>query len=78
MYDLAWIGSFLVRPGRSNYFIIFKYDEERIFKTDVKFDVPLRPLAMHHHILPKTKIEIDRKKRATTKKEDNYYFNIFN
>ena len=67
----------IVRPGRHNYFIIYKYDETRIFMTDVKsIDVVPRSLAMHHHILPKTQLELDKKK-MDTKREDNYYFNIF-
>jgi hypothetical protein len=78
MFDLAWMGSMIVRPGRHNYFIIYKYDATRIFQTDVKsLDVQPRSISMHHHVLPKTKLEIDAKK-GQTKKEDNYYFNIFN
>ena len=72
------MGSMIVRPGRHNYFIIYKYDATRIFQTDIRsLDVKPRSITMHHHILPKTKLEIDAKK-GVTKKEENYYFNIFN
>jgi len=35
-YDQAWVGSFLVRPGRNTYFIVYKFDDVRTFKTEVK------------------------------------------
>jgi hypothetical protein len=33
---------------------------------------------MHHHILPRTKLEQETKKAGRENKDDNYYFNVFN
>lgn len=57
MFDLAWVSSMIARPGKANYFVIYRFDDTRTFKTEMKIIVPPRPMPMHHHVLPKLKLE---------------------
>jgi len=71
----------LVRPGKTSFFLIYKFDEQRTFKTEIKVDIPPRPTQTHYYLMPKTKYEMQEKKKEkqleSPEKIDNYYFNIF-
>lgn len=75
-YEEAWASSFLVRPGKANFFLIYKFDDMRVFKSEVSCDVSPRPLQIHHAVLPKSKYEIMPKPQQSLTM-DNYYINFF-
>lgn len=74
VFDEVWAGSFLVRPGRTSYFVLFKLDATRMYKTEVTIDLQPRPFVMHHAVLPKVKEKDGPKNRESNL--DNYYMNI--
>ena len=58
IYEEAWAGSFLARPGKASVFLIYKFDEQRVFKSEMSCDAQPRPLQIHHKVLPKSKYDL--------------------
>lgn len=57
LFETAWVSSLITRPGKINYFVIYRFDDTRTFKTEMRTIVPPRSMPMHYHVLPKLKLE---------------------
>ena len=76
-YDVLWTIPLLCKPGQQDFFLVYKFDSDRIIKAHYKSNIPIRHDQIgHHHILPKM-----RRKETTEEKEarrdKNYYFDVF-
>ena len=42
-YDVLWSNSLLCKPGKQSFFLVYKYDNERVLKAHFSSYVPIRP-----------------------------------
>ena len=51
-YDVLWSTSLLCKPGKQGFFLVYKFDNDRVLKAHFSANVPVRPIQnVHHHIL---------------------------
>ena len=76
-YDVIWTAPILCQPGPQDFFLIYKFDSNRVVKAHFKSNIPVRHNQLpHHHILPKMrKKETEEEKEA--RRDKNYYFDVF-
>jgi hypothetical protein len=49
--DVVWSYSTLAKPGKHVYYILYKFDDERVFKAMTETIVSLRQFPIHTHQL---------------------------
>jgi len=46
-YEQVWMHSCMLKPGFNQFFIVYRYDEDRFFKGSISSVVPIRALDVH-------------------------------
>ena len=74
---MLWTIPIMCKPGLQDFFIIYKFDPNRIVKAIYRSKIPIRlDSVAYHHVLPKMKRqETEEEKEA--RRDKNYYFDIF-
>lgn len=73
-YETVWITGSLAAPGKQTYFMVYKFDESRVFKTQVQTVVSMRQANINHE---KLELPEHLKQGANKKKNRSYYFDVF-
>ena len=76
-YENVWCLSTLIKPGISNFFLVYRYEPGIQLKACITTSKPLRETSLvHHHVLPKSKSKQTQEEKEA-KQDANSYFNIF-
>ena len=76
-YENVWCLSTLIKPGVSNFFLVYRYEPGIQLKACISTSKPLRETCLaHHHMLPKSKSKQTQEEKEA-KQDANSYFNIF-
>jgi len=55
-FDVLWSTSLLCKPGKQGFFLVYKFDNDRVLKAHFSTNIPIRTSQnVHHHILQKIK-----------------------
>ena len=76
-YDVLWSTSLLCKPGKQGFFLVYKFDNDRVLKAHFSTNIPIRTSQnVHHHILQKIK-QKESQQEIDARRDKNYYFDIF-
>jgi len=48
IYSKIWVHSCIMKPGYSEFFVLYKFDEHRVFKTQMSTINPIRSFQIHN------------------------------
>jgi hypothetical protein len=46
-FEQVWVHSCMIKPGFNEFFIVYRFDEDRIFKGLLRKAVPIREIEVH-------------------------------
>ena len=76
-YDVLWSTSLLCKPGMQGFFLVYKFDNDRVLKAHFSSNIPIRTSQnVHHHVLQKIK-QKESQEQIDARRDKNYYFDIF-